>query len=44
MTVKIAELTCGPEYSGVQAEIEKAAKDVGGEIVFPEVDLDYIES
>ncbi len=43
MTVKIAELTCGPEYSGVQAEIEKAAKDVGGEIVFPEVDLDYID-
>ncbi len=43
MTVKIAELTCGPEYSGVQSEIEKAAKDVGGEIVFPEVDLDYID-
>ncbi|ABR56686.1 methanogenesis marker 15 protein [Methanococcus aeolicus] len=43
MTVKIAELTCGPEYSGVQAEIEKAANDVGGEIIFPEVDLDYID-
>jgi putative methanogenesis marker protein 15 len=43
MAVKIAELTCGPEYSGVQAEIEKAANDVGGEIVFPEVDLDYID-
>ncbi|MBP2171850.1 methanogenesis marker 15 protein [Methanococcus voltae] len=43
MTVKIAELTCGAEYSGVQAEIEKAAKLVGGEIVFPEVDLEYID-
>ncbi|MBW9219986.1 methanogenesis marker 15 protein [Methanothermococcus sp. SCGC AD-155-N22] len=43
MAVKIAEITCGPEYSGVQAEIEKAAREVGGEIVFPEVDLDYID-
>ncbi|MCS3901296.1 methanogenesis marker 15 protein [Methanococcus voltae] len=43
MTVKIAELTCGAEYSGVQAEIEKAAQLVGGEIVFPEVDLEYID-
>lgn len=43
MVVKIAEITCGPEYSGVQSEIEKAAKEVGGEIVFPEVELDYIE-
>ncbi|MBW9222279.1 methanogenesis marker 15 protein [Methanothermococcus sp. SCGC AD-155-C09] len=43
MTVKIAELTCGPEYSGVQSEIEKAARDVGGEVVFPEVDLEYID-
>lgn len=43
MTVKIAELTCGPEYSGVQSEIEKAARDVGGDVVFPEVDLEYID-
>ncbi|HIP17312.1 MAG TPA: methanogenesis marker 15 protein [Methanothermococcus okinawensis] len=43
MTVKIAELTCGPEYSGVQSEIEKAARDVGGEVIFPEVDLEYID-
>ena len=41
--VKIAELTCGAEYSGVQKEIEKAAEAVGGEIIFPEVDLDYID-
>lgn len=43
VAVKIAELTCGAEYSGVQAEIEKAAKEVGGEIVYPEVDLEYID-
>ena len=43
MVVKIAELTCGPEYSGVQTEIEKAAADVGGEIIFPEVSLEYID-
>lgn len=43
MVVKIAELTCGAEYSGVQKEIEKAATAVGGEIVFPEVDLEYID-
>ena len=43
VAVKIAELTCGAEYSGVQAEIEKAAKQVGGEIIYPEVDLEYID-
>jgi len=43
VAVKIAELTCGAEYSGVQAEIEKAAKEVGGELIYPEVDLEYID-
>ncbi|ENN96190.1 methanogenesis marker protein 15 [Methanocaldococcus villosus KIN24-T80] len=41
--VKIALLTCGAEWSGVYPEIEKAIKSVGGEVVFPEVELDYIE-
>jgi len=31
------------EYSGIQKEIEKAARTFGAEIVIPEADLDYIE-
>ncbi|MCK9151255.1 methanogenesis marker 15 protein [Methanobacterium alcaliphilum] len=41
--VKIAQISCGTEYSGVQKEIEKAASTFGAEIVFPETDLDYID-
>jgi len=41
--VKIAQLSCGTEYSGIQKEIEKAARTFGAEIVIPEVDLDYID-
>jgi putative methanogenesis marker protein 15 len=41
--VKIAQLSCGTEYSGIQKEIEKAARTFGAEIVIPEADLDYIE-
>jgi hypothetical protein len=37
--VRIAQLSCGPEYSGVQHEIEIAAKEVGGEIFFPDIAL-----
>ena len=40
--VKIAQISCGPEYSGIQKEIEKAASTFGAEIVIPEADLDYI--
>lgn len=40
--VKIAQISCGTEYSGVQKEIEKAAETFGAEIVIPEADLDYI--
>jgi putative methanogenesis marker protein 15 len=40
--VKIALVSCGTEYSGIQREIEKAANTFGGEIVIPEIDLDYI--
>ncbi len=43
MPVQIAQLSCGTEYSGVQPEIERAARRVGAEIVFPEVDLDLID-
>lgn len=41
--VKIAQISCGTEYSGVQKEIEKAANTFGAEIIFPETDLDYID-
>ena len=37
--MRIAQLSCGPEYSGVQHEIEAAAKEVGGEIFFPDIAL-----
>ncbi len=41
--VKIAQISCGTEYSGIQKEIEKAAATFGAEIVIPEADLDYID-
>lgn len=41
--VKIAQISCGTDYSGVQKEIEKAARTFGAEIVIPEADLDYID-
>jgi len=41
--VKIAQISCGTEYSGVQKEIEKAANTFGAEIVIPETDIDYID-
>jgi putative methanogenesis marker protein 15 len=37
--VRIAQLSCGPDYSGVQEEINQAAKAVNGEIFFPDVAL-----
>ncbi len=40
--VRIAELSCGPEYSGVQKEIEEAAKAVNAEIFFPDIKLSEI--
>ena len=40
MTVRIAQISCGTEYSGVQKEIYRAAEITGMEIVFPEVDID----
>jgi putative methanogenesis marker protein 15 len=37
--VRIAQLSCGPEYSGIQHEIDVAAHEVGGEIFFPDIAL-----
>jgi putative methanogenesis marker protein 15 len=37
--VRIAQLSCGPEYSGVQKEIDQAAKAVDAEIFYPDISL-----
>jgi len=37
--VRIAQLSCGPEYSGVQKEIDQAAKAVEAEIFYPDISL-----
>jgi putative methanogenesis marker protein 15 len=37
--VRIAQLSCGPEYSGIQHEIDTAAREVGGEIFYPDIAL-----
>jgi putative methanogenesis marker protein 15 len=42
--VRIAQLSCGPEYSGVQKEIEAAARAVDAEIFFPDIRLADIRS
>ncbi|RAP51288.1 MAG: hypothetical protein BZ138_05640, partial [Methanosphaera sp. rholeuAM270] len=41
--IKIAQLSCGTEYSGVQKEIEKAAETFGAQMVMPDVNLDDID-
>ncbi|AGB01292.1 methanogenesis marker 15 protein [Methanoregula formicica] len=41
--VRIAQLSCGPDYSGVQHEIDAAAKEVNGEVFFPDVALKDIK-
>ncbi|HPW73547.1 MAG TPA: BadF/BadG/BcrA/BcrD ATPase family protein, partial [Methanothrix sp.] len=38
--IRIAQLSCGAEYSGIQQEIERAAEMVGAKIIYPEVSLD----
>ena len=37
--VRIAQLSCGADYSGVQKEIDAAAREVSGEIFFPDIAL-----
>ncbi|MBN1786465.1 MAG: methanogenesis marker 15 protein [Candidatus Methanofastidiosa archaeon] len=41
--IKIAQISCGTEYSGIQREIEKAASMVNAEIIFPDVSYEYIK-
>ena len=42
--VKIAQLSCGSEYSGIQKEIETAAEMVDAEIIFPEISIDEVKA
>ncbi len=42
--VRIAQISCGTEYSGIQKEIEKAAELVGGKIIIPEIDISDIRT
>ncbi|HTX43600.1 MAG TPA: methanogenesis marker 15 protein [Methanocella sp.] len=41
--IRIAHLTCGSEYSGVEKEIVEAAEQVNAQIVYPEVDIGHIK-
>jgi putative methanogenesis marker protein 15 len=42
--VKIALVSCGSEYSGVQPEFEEAAAMVNAKFVFPEIDVASIDT
>ncbi len=42
MTIKIAQISCGTEWSGIQRTLEQAAEIVGAKLIYPEVDLEYI--
>lgn len=42
--IRIAQISCGAEYSGVQHEMEKAAESVGAKIVTPEVETHEIDA
>jgi putative methanogenesis marker protein 15 len=42
--VRIAQLSCGSEYSGIQKEIDTAASTVNAEIFFPEISIEDIQN
>ncbi|VVB56033.1 Uncharacterised protein [uncultured archaeon] len=42
--VRVAQLSCGAEYSGIQDEIDSAAKQVNAIMVYPEIDIADVES
>ncbi len=42
MTIKIAQISCGTEWSGIQHTLEEAANIVGAKLVYPEVELEFI--
>ena len=40
--IRIALLSCGAEYSGIQKELDTAAETVGAKLIYPEVALDDV--
>jgi activator of 2-hydroxyglutaryl-CoA dehydratase len=42
--VKIALVSCGSEYSGVQPEFEAAAANVNAKFVYPEIDVSGLDN
>lgn len=42
--VRIAQLSCGAQYSGIQEEIDSAVSQVNAVMVYPEVDTEEIET
>ncbi len=42
MAVKIAQISCGTEYSGIQKEVDKAAEIIGAKLFVPEIDLEDV--
>lgn len=40
--IKIAQISCGTEWSGIQNTLTEAAGIIGAKLVYPEVDLEYI--
>lgn len=42
--VKIALISCGSEYSGVQTEFEEAAAQVNAKFVYPEIDIATLDT
>lgn len=43
-TVKIALVSCGSEYSGVQPEFEAAAEKVNAKFIYPEINVESIDN
>lgn len=42
--VKIALVSCGTEYGGVQPEFEEAAEKVNAEFIYPEIDINVLDT
>jgi activator of 2-hydroxyglutaryl-CoA dehydratase len=42
--VKIALVSCGSEYAGVQPEFEEAAAKVNAKFIYPEIDVASIDT
>lgn len=42
--VRIVQISCGTDYSGIQPEIQKAIDSVGAELSFPDIDFEYIST